>query len=565
MKQPFIILLLLLSSVINSFEVKVLLQKGSGQSLVQKPISITSPYGFVLSEGGFFVVGKEVINDTAHITGGSEISVNNKSLHSRSCTLVPALSGEQKKELKEYVSNWFGCHKKELASKSELLFSFFDHFVDKSSINIISYNSLMEYADIIIDLFVKDMIKTFEQNEVVSFDTLQKHTRSFVEHKIRERFLHDLGHKQLSRKDRKLLQKNQQYRYEFFTNHVVQVMQTLLNDLCLVLPRNILSGLLSSEVGTLCFDGNSYLGSFVILQDKGTVYLVNCLDIDDYLLSVIRHEGWPGWSLEVNKVLAVACRTYLVWQVLQAQRAKRPYHIENGIRHQTYKGHHKHARLKQAIDETKDMCLACDNKPILAMFDACCGGVLPAHIDNSDYKKHSYLMRDQSCLYCKSCKIASWKAEFLLDDFIARIQKYIPSLTTIDNVRIFKSDKAGLVQLVDIETKDAHIHISGKKMYSLFPEVKSFCFDIDLYPKKKEAVKESKKKSRRKNIVKKIEEEKSGDDRKKVVIHGKGYGHHVGLCQWGAMKLVKDHHWNYQKVLQFYYPGTDLIKLTYQR
>ena len=41
---------------------------------------------------------------------------------------------------------------------------------------------------------------------------------------------------------------------------------------------------------------------------------------------------------------------------------------------------------------------------------------------------------------------------------------------------------------------------------------------------------------------------------------GKGYGHHLGICQWGARYMV-DAGWNYQRILQFYYPGADFMKL----
>ena len=46
-----------------------------------------------------------------------------------------------------------------------------------------------------------------------------------------------------------------------------------------------------------------------------------------------------------------------------------------------------------------------------------------------------------------------------------------------------------------------------------------------------------------------------------IIIHGKGRGHLMGVCQWGAKKLA-DSGWNHRKILQFYYPGTkiDFIK-----
>ncbi len=45
-----------------------------------------------------------------------------------------------------------------------------------------------------------------------------------------------------------------------------------------------------------------------------------------------------------------------------------------------------------------------------------------------------------------------------------------------------------------------------------------------------------------------------------ITFKGTGYGHHMGLCQWGARELVNQG-WNYKKILHFYYPGTTFMKL----
>jgi stage II sporulation protein D len=41
-----------------------------------------------------------------------------------------------------------------------------------------------------------------------------------------------------------------------------------------------------------------------------------------------------------------------------------------------------------------------------------------------------------------------------------------------------------------------------------------------------------------------------------VVLNGKGFGHGVGLCQWGAIALSRNG-WNYEDILNHYYPGTE--------
>ena len=44
-----------------------------------------------------------------------------------------------------------------------------------------------------------------------------------------------------------------------------------------------------------------------------------------------------------------------------------------------------------------------------------------------------------------------------------------------------------------------------------------------------------------------------------VTLYGRGWGHGVGLSQWGA-KAMADRGWSAEKILEFYYPGTAIQK-----
>jgi len=49
-------------------------------------------------------------------------------------------------------------------------------------------------------------------------------------------------------------------------------------------------------------------------------------------------------------------------------------------------------------------------------------------------------------------------------------------------------------------------------------------------------------------------------NRGEIIFKGRGWGHGVGMCQWGArgMALLG---YNYREILKFYYPGTEIKKL----
>ena len=52
--------------------------------------------------------------------------------------------------------------------------------------------------------------------------------------------------------------------------------------------------------------------------------------------------------------------------------------------------------------------------------------------------------------------------------------------------------------------------------------------------------------------------EKSGGD---FIFYGRGWGHGVGMSQWGAMAMAEEHGYTAEKILAHYYPGTSIRKI----
>lgn len=282
--------------------------------------------------------------------------------------------------------------------------------------------------------------------------------------------------------------------------------------------------------GHISFDSNNYLGAFYLHVNGDDIEIINKLPLEDYTDSVVRTEGWPGWPLETYKVFAITCRTYGIYQLQQARRKKLIYHVKPTNAHQTYFGTHSCQIIKDAVNQTAGIFLAYKNKPILAMFDSCCGGIIPGKMSNGvNFKEAPYLARSYPCTYCKNLKIFEWQKDFSIKKLKKILQPTIPQLKNISDIKT-KTDPSGKVQKVIIIDKTTQFTIDGKKLYSLLlPDLKSSVFTC----------------TKKRNIVS---------------FKGKGYGHHLGLCQWGANELVKQG-WPYQKILHFYYPGTHLMKL----
>lgn len=278
-------------------------------------------------------------------------------------------------------------------------------------------------------------------------------------------------------------------------------------------------------------NGTQFHGSFSIVHYDNRFLIINHVDLEEYIYAVLQAESWPGWPIEVNKAFAIASRSYALKLMKQADKTNQPYHIKNTSEHQNYKGMHTNTELRTAVEETRGIFLMYQNEPILAMFDICCGGIIPAHVDQFDFTKVPYLARTYPCKHCKRTARYSWKKEWSLTDLSNHIEKILQKPIKVHDIKIAKKDKAGLVHELHVNHKKEVHPITSKKLYSaLKKDLKSFCYTVQ---RKKDT----------------------------VIFSGRGMGHHLGICQWGAREMVRDG-WPYNRILSFYYPGTSLMKLT---
>jgi stage II sporulation protein D len=257
--------------------------------------------------------------------------------------------------------------------------------------------------------------------------------------------------------------------------------------------------------------------------------MINSVELEEYVACVLRTESWPGWPLEVNKAFAVACRTYVVGVIMMNKNSHSvlPYHVKNTNRHQTYHGRHDNELLYKAAEQTKGIFLAYNDKPIVAMFDSCCGGIIPAQVDGVNFEHAPYLKRNYACTFCKGSRAYAWKAEYDMRQLEGLLSDIVP-LKGLKEIKVTKKDKAGIAHELTLkDTVGIHV-ISDKQLYYALDNVRSFYYTM----------------------------QQKGS---KVYFTGRGIGHHVGLCQWGAREMV-NHGYTYKKILKFYYPDAKLMR-----
>lgn len=288
------------------------------------------------------------------------------------------------------------------------------------------------------------------------------------------------------------------------------------------------------QKGFLILNKQPFQGSLNFKIDKKShkLLLINILDLEDYLYSVLISESYPTWPKEMQKVQAITSRSYAVSCMMSARKSKKPlpYDLKRTNFHQKYNGLHQFTYLRQAIDETKNIIMIHNNDVVLAMFDACCGGIIPAYTKSLNFKQAPYLARKKQCNFCSKYELFRWHKEISLQNLSDKLMSNPKIATKLKNagklidIGVMEKDKAGIVKKVKIVCAKRNILVKSTDLWTnLRDKIKSLNFSL------------------KKN-------------HKKIIIDGKGYGHLTGLCQRGAKELI-DRGWDFKKVLHFYYPG----------
>ena len=141
-----------------------------------------------------------------------------------------------------------------------------------------------------------------------------------------------------------------------------------------VLQAATIAGIkLSTNDGLLSVNGRAYRGTFELApDDEGDLIIVNEVSTHDYLASVVGSEEPSSWENEALAAQAIAARTYLYTHLGR----HRHYDLEGDTRDQEYDGTlNEDARTLRAVERTAGLIATYRGAPIEALYSASAGGI----------------------------------------------------------------------------------------------------------------------------------------------------------------------------------------------
>ena len=290
------------------------------------------------------------------------------------------------------------------------------------------------------------------------------------------------------------------------------------------------------------YNGQGYKGSLRIVSTGKSILLLNFVDLENYLKGVISKEmplGIGNENFEALKAFAICARTYAVAKMYEGNLI---YDIFPDTRDQVYGGEYAEETISnKAVEETTGMILTFNGEPAKVYYHSTCGGETE-NVENVFPKPPvPYLVsvKDGSDPYCKISPRYRWQEVYSDNDIIRDL--YEANVISnknykLDNIKIADKFNSGRVKDLKIvlSSRDGskEIHLYGNEIRSKLrtPEKNRMLWSTL------------------------IEIKESGN---KIIIEGKGYGHGVGFCQWGAIGRSKAGQ-NYTEILNHYFPGTTL-------
>ena len=253
------------------------------------------------------------------------------------------------------------------------------------------------------------------------------------------------------------------------------------------------------------------------------------MSVEDYLPAVLAGEMAGDWPLEALKAQAILARTFVMQFVTQKKSMYEGADISTDIKEaQAYDASGVNARIRQAVSETRGLVLNAGGELPYAWFHAHSGGLTARAKEGLDYEK-----AEPAYTQCVKgmendeapAEAAHWEAVFTPEEVLAAAKDAGASVGELTGIEIGQRGESGRAMT---------LLVSGK-------EVSAPAFRLAIGSTKMRSC-----------LIESLRMEDG-----QVVIAGRGYGHGVGMSQWGAYAMAQDGE-TAEEIVLHYFTGVTL-------
>ena len=272
-------------------------------------------------------------------------------------------------------------------------------------------------------------------------------------------------------------------------------------------------------------DSRPYRGSLILRRmPQGKLMVIDRLPLEEYLVGALASETSSRWPMESLKAHALVSRTMVAHRIWI--RKAEPYDVTADVSTHVYYGASaEKTATRQAVDQTRGQVLAFQGELFSASFHANCGG----HTENAaelwSMKGDLPPLRGVPDPYCEGLKHSRWEADVGTAEWNRALGETAREIGELEGAEVAERNPSGRVRAVRLVGSDGTATVTGRRLREMLGAnlLRSLNFSISVRP---------------------------------GVVHlsGKGWGHGVGLCQWGAYGMAQEGH-KMDEILAAYFPG----------
>lgn len=305
------------------------------------------------------------------------------------------------------------------------------------------------------------------------------------------------------------------------------------------------------SASTVTVGGHAYRGSVELRSSDSGIVMVNHLPLESYLVGVVGAE-MGNRSAGDEAALAAQAIVSRTWAVKNENRnGAQAYDLVATVADQLYIGASGETAMAQAaVDSTRGEILTWNNQPIDAFFFATCGGETEDGTAAFAGADRPYLRavddRDPNGVpWCAIAPHYTWTTGWSADQLSATLHRTLAAEHLpggdgpLRSIEVTGYTRSGRVASVALRWAGTTTTVSGQAIRRVLspPEggwLKSTAFTL------------------------RVGREGSTIDR--IDVDGRGNGHGVGMCQWGAIGRARGGQ-DYRTILASYFPGTEIQRL----
>ncbi len=258
---------------------------------------------------------------------------------------------------------------------------------------------------------------------------------------------------------------------------------------------------------------------------------IHTLSVEEYVPAVLAGEMAGDWPMEALKAQAILARTFVLQFVTEKESMYEGADISTDIKEaQAYNADAVNDRIRQAVDETRGMVLSAGGALPYAWFHAHSGGLTARAKEGLDYEKaepgYTQCVKGMENDEAPE-EAARWEASFTAEEVIAAAADAGAKVDKLTGISIGERGESGRAMT---------LMISGK-------EVSAPAFRIAIGSTKMRSC-----------LIESLRVEDG-----QVHMRGRGYGHGVGMSQWGAYAMAKEGK-TAEEIVTHYFAGVTLGK-----